>query len=156
MICEFVDTKSPDGLYRKYSCFMFDGALYPGHIYFSRSWVVGVKSMVVTDALVDEEVAFFNNPSFHLERVKPIFALSGIQYGRIDYSLLNGEVQTWEINTNPVFYGETYEKIPVRAERIYRPFLVPIFRQGISRMFEPGKAGDRRENSPANVPAAVG
>ena len=156
MICEFLDTKSPDGLYRKYSCFMFDGALYPGHVYFSRSWNVGWRSMVVTDALVDEEVAFFNDPSFHLDRVKPIFTLSGVQYGRIDYSLLNGEVRTWEIDTNLVFYGQAYEKIPVRVERILKPFLIPIFREGVSRMFEPGKAGDGRENPPANVPAAVG
>ena len=30
-----------------------------------------------------------------------MFQIAGIDYGRIDYSMLDGEPQVWEINTNP-------------------------------------------------------
>jgi hypothetical protein len=37
----------------------------------------------------------------HEAELRKIFDLANIEYGRIDYSLLNGKIQVWEINTNP-------------------------------------------------------
>jgi hypothetical protein len=35
-----------------------------------------------------------------------IFDRAGITYGRIDYGLLSGRIQVWEINTNPMVIQE--------------------------------------------------
>ncbi|HEY6904140.1 MAG TPA: hypothetical protein VI216_07510, partial [Candidatus Acidoferrales bacterium] len=40
-----------------------------------------------------------SNP--HAEWLRETFALANIRYGRIDYGLLDGKPQVWEINTNP-------------------------------------------------------
>jgi hypothetical protein len=37
----------------------------------------------------------------HAEWLRETLALARIRYGRIDYGLLNGKPQVWEINTNP-------------------------------------------------------
>jgi len=37
----------------------------------------------------------------HRDALKRIFAIAGIDFGRIDYSLQDGEIRVWEINTNP-------------------------------------------------------
>ena len=37
----------------------------------------------------------------HEEQLRQIFDLAHVEYGRIDYSIKNGRVQTWEINLNP-------------------------------------------------------
>ncbi len=36
----------------------------------------------------------------HEPELREIFRLAKIQYGRVDYSILNGTIQVWEINTN--------------------------------------------------------
>lgn len=38
----------------------------------------------------------------HRESVLGAFDLAHIEYGRVDYSLKNGEIVVWEINTNPI------------------------------------------------------
>jgi hypothetical protein len=40
-----------------------------------------------------------DNP--HEAELREIFRIANIDYGRIDYALLDGRVQTWEINNNP-------------------------------------------------------
>jgi hypothetical protein len=51
-------------------------------------------------AMAREELEYVQrNP--HEEELREIFAIANIDYGRIDYSILDGKVQTWEINLNP-------------------------------------------------------
>ncbi len=137
LITEFEDTRSPDDLYRKYSYFVFDGAVYPGPVMFSKTWNVNPLTMFCSDATIDEEIAFSKSAP-HLDRIKEIFAFAHIQYGRIDYALLNGAVRIWEINTNPGYWGVAPTKYPARQERFVKPFLLPIWREGFSRLLEPG------------------
>ena len=40
-----------------------------------------------------------SNP--HEEAIRNAFKMARIDYGRIDYGMLNGQMQVWEINTNP-------------------------------------------------------
>ena len=37
----------------------------------------------------------------HHDLLKKIFSAGRIDFGRIDYSVLNGNIRVWEINTNP-------------------------------------------------------
>jgi hypothetical protein len=74
------------------------------HVLQSRDWNVKADTRIRSDATVEESDAFFRaNP--HSELLRPIFELSGIEYGRIDYSFLSGRIQVWEINDNPVIAG---------------------------------------------------
>jgi hypothetical protein len=45
----------------------------------------------------------------HRDQLEKVFELAGIEYGRIDYCVVDGRVQTFEINTNPtVVQGTAY------------------------------------------------
>lgn len=100
MVVEYCETRSPDGWYRKYSAFRFGNCIIPAHIIFSNHWVA--KDSVTENALLlEEEVAYIrNNP--HQQWLMRVFESACIQYGRIDYSMLEGQPQIWEINTNPI------------------------------------------------------
>ncbi len=99
VVCEFCDTSDDEGVFRKYSCFLLDGQVIPRHIFFSRSWEIKSDDLC-EDRYYQEELDYLQtNP--HEEILRTIFKDAGIDYGRIDYSFLNGKIQVWEINTNP-------------------------------------------------------
>lgn len=100
LVTEFCDTRDADGIYRKYAAFIVGDAILPRHLFFEQDWQVK-KARLITDAFVREERRYVDtNP--HEKRLREIFALARIHYGRIDYSLQGDEIQVWEINTNPV------------------------------------------------------
>lgn len=108
LIVEYCDTKDDHGVYRKYSAFIIGETVIPVPIAFSRQWVTKGSDAVLSDDLIREEWDYVTtNP--HLPQLKEIFALAHISYGRVDYGVLNGMPQVWEINTNPHF------DIPYRA-----------------------------------------
>ena len=99
LIVEYCDTADNSGLYRKYSAFCVGNRIIPVYTSFSKNWVTK-SSDSLADFMSDEELLYIHaNP--HEEQLREIFALANIQYGRIDYGVFNGRIQTWEINTNP-------------------------------------------------------
>jgi len=54
--------------------------------------------------------------------LRRIFDIAGIDYGRIDYSLRDGAVETWEINTNPVHMVAAVPPGTPRYDEIFVPF----------------------------------
>jgi len=100
LVVEYCDTADKDGIYRKYSAFMIGGRVVPAHIDCSRGWMVKDTDIVDAGVMKQEQDYLETNP--HREWLEETFALAGVDYGRMDYSLLNGAPQVWEINTNPV------------------------------------------------------
>jgi hypothetical protein len=99
LVVEFNDTRSPDGLYRKYAAFCVGGRIVPRHLLFSKHWAQS-HADERSPALVDEELAYVrDNP--HEAALRALFALARIEYGRVDYGVRAGSLQVWEINTNP-------------------------------------------------------
>ena len=100
MIVEFGNVPGSDGKYRKYAAFRVGGTIYAQHCYASADWWVRFESSATTPAEWAEHDAYArNNP--HRAQLEPIFALAGIDYGRIDYAVIDDQVQVFEINTNP-------------------------------------------------------
>lgn len=100
MIVEFGAAPSADGQYRKYSAFRVGETIYAQHCFISSDWYVKYSNTNLSEAERAEHHDYVReNP--HAERLKAIFDLAGIEYGRIDYGLLDGQIQTFEINTNP-------------------------------------------------------
>ena len=83
---EYCDTRSPDGLFRKYSSFCIGNQIIPGHIIFSSQWVAKDGS----DHLQMDEIKDYYETSPHRDELMEIFRIAGIGYGRIDYGILNG------------------------------------------------------------------
>lgn len=107
MVTEYVDTAEKggvwNGIYRKYSVQRIGDRYVARHVIFSRNWVTKTSD-VVEMALSAEDAAFVgikHQPPI-LPEVIRAFEIAGIEYGRIDYGLLNGKPQIWEININGV------------------------------------------------------
>lgn len=108
LVVEYLNTSDETGLFRKYSVQRFGDKIIPRYLSLDYHWVVKENSELpkgrelYTDERLQEEVQFMKeNP--HEEKLLKIFDIAGIEFGRIDYSLLNSKIQTWEINTLPTF-----------------------------------------------------
>lgn len=125
IVIEYLDVSAPrfgaaspgadtpgDRVFRKYGVFRCGDAMAARHIYLSREWVQN-KVDIVDDALVAEEAAFVDaNP--HERQLRRVFDVAGLDYGRVDYGVLDGQVQVWEINTNPMLMAAPHRLDPRR------------------------------------------
>jgi hypothetical protein len=99
---EFCARPDEQGWYHKYGALNIRGAIIPQHILSSRDWNVKRRSSEYDYSLASKELEFIRgNP--HREVLLKIFQMARIDFGRIDYAVVDGRVQTYEINTNPTF-----------------------------------------------------
>lgn len=99
MVVEFCDTADAAGIYRKYSAFRIAGKTIPRHVLFSRGW--NLKQPDLNDERLQAEHDEYLRTNPHEAEIERLFDLGGFDYGRIDYSLLDGKPQVWEVNSNP-------------------------------------------------------
>jgi hypothetical protein len=100
IVTEFCDTADATGLYRKYSSFCVDGCILPRHVFFSDEWMIKQWKLLTESSKQEEADYLAANP--HAALLRELFAVARVDYGRVDYSLLDGQLQVWEINTNPM------------------------------------------------------
>src|SRR5215813_6065926 len=99
LVVEFCPTANDEGLYRKYGAFIVGKKIVARHINQGMHWMTKWADAKFTKELMLAERDYvFNNP--HEAQLAEIFRIANIDYGRIDYALKNGRVQTWEINLN--------------------------------------------------------
>jgi len=116
IIVEFCAEPDHDGFYRKYGAFNIGGRIIPQHILRSHGWNVKRAGLESDDIFAAEELAYArDNP--HAEALQKIFALASIDFGRIDYGLVNGKIQTYEINSNATFPDFSDKQIDERDTR---------------------------------------
>jgi hypothetical protein len=124
IIVEFCDTADENGIYRKYSVFVVGSRIFPKNILFSHKWAVKGRDIQGSDLLDEEERRFIDtNP--HETQLRRVCELACIGYGRIDYAVLDGEVQVWEINTNPMItlpWGRASLARALANQRVSRQF----------------------------------
>jgi hypothetical protein len=99
---QFLPSADQDGTYRKYGAFCLRGRVVPQHLMRAKSWVVKRDTRDGPEELTEEEERYAReNP--HADQIRRIFALAEIDFGRVDYCVVNGRVEVFEINTNPTF-----------------------------------------------------
>ncbi|MGE0267494.1 MAG: hypothetical protein AB7S78_03410 [Candidatus Omnitrophota bacterium] len=115
LVTEYCDVADSDGIFRKYSSFIMDGVIIPRHILFGNDWVLKYSKKDLTPSFHSEEINFLENNPYQ-DQLLTIFKTAGIQYGRIDFGILEGRVQTWEINTNPMIISMSNLTDPNRLD----------------------------------------
>lgn len=125
IVVEFCDTADPTGVYDKYSAFIIGDHIVPGHIDSSCDWVVKDTDLISPDIVAREQTYLEINP--HEAWLRETFALAHVDYGRIDYGILDGRPQVWEINTNPIV---------ALARDEYKPFHLPV-KQMFAELIQP-------------------
>lgn len=115
LMIEFCDTSDDRGMFRKYAAFLVGDEVIPKHLFFNTGWLVK-HAHVVTDELVRQEMDYIHtNP--HADELRKMFSAAGISFGRVDYGMVDGRVQVWEINTNPVLMTPRSHGDPARQAR---------------------------------------
>ncbi len=115
-LVEYAGAPGEDGLFRKYAAMRLGDAIVPCHIFFGREWIVK-HSAVFDESTAREELAYIeDNP--HEDVLRQAFDLAGIEYGRVDYGVVDGRVEIWEINTNPYVIRPEYTAQEARREAL--------------------------------------
>lgn len=124
--------KREDGFFRKYGAFNIGGRILPHHIQRNKAWVVK-KDIVehdwtiqrdhadrITASAIAEEVSYVrDNP--HREVLAKAFQIANIDFGRVDYGIVDGRVQIYEINTNPSLPGRMKQDDRAAIRQMTRP-----------------------------------
>lgn len=100
IVAGYCDTSDSSGIFRLYCASIVGDEIIPQVIVHNRNWITKWEGRLVDEEKAREQLNYVeSNP--HAAWLKETFQLAGINYGRIDYGLVNGMPQVWEINTNP-------------------------------------------------------
>jgi hypothetical protein len=143
---EYCAEKGTDGHFRKYGVFRIGDRLVPHHLFHNRDWYIKrearQRSPEADDPFAPEIAAFLEDQA-DAGAVMHRFDLAAIDYGRIDYGIVGGRLQTYEINTNPVVPAR---KTPAVTEQAWHRRM--LFRQ---RFFGAFAALDTRLEGPRSI-----
>ena len=97
LVIEFNDTSDAHGVFRKYSAFIIGDRILPRSLDYGRDWMLKRQGTEYTRETLAEELEYVRtNP--HERQLREIFAIAGVDYGRIDYSMKNGRVAFRSMN----------------------------------------------------------
>jgi len=107
VMIEFCNTADSNGVFRKYSAYIVGDRIFPQHMMFGQGWMLkSINSLAKKKTELYEEHRYLrDNP--HEGQLNAVFRQAGINYGRVDYGILDGKAQIWEINTNPTLMNMT-------------------------------------------------
>ena len=101
VIVEYAAEPVRPGLFRKLSVFRVGDRLIGYTCVHDDQWLVKYgKTGVATPELYEEEYDCVASNPFG-EMLRPVFEMAGVDYGRVDFGLVGGRPQIYEINTNP-------------------------------------------------------
>ena len=102
LVVEFRDVRDGQGMYHRYGAHIVGSRVFASNLVFARHWVVRTWEPALQEGalLAAEQRYVESNP--HEALLRPIFTMAGIEYGRMDYAVVDGRIQIFEINTNPV------------------------------------------------------
>jgi hypothetical protein len=127
---EFLEYAGADGIFRKYSYVRMGNELIPKHVLFSNEWAVKQPAEGQFDfgPWLEEEWAFLRGMP-HQAEITQLFDECALDYGRVDYALVNGRIQVFEMNSNPMMLQPSHFKpIPRRpVHEFFREHYLQIF-----------------------------
>lgn len=101
LIIEYAAQPVRPGLFRKLSAFRIGDRLLGYTCVHDDQWLVKYgKPGIAAPELYDEEYEFVANCPF-AELLRQVFDIAGFEYGRVDFGLVDGRPQIYEINSNP-------------------------------------------------------
>ncbi|MEO7635004.1 MAG: hypothetical protein ABIS38_05090 [Sphingomicrobium sp.] len=116
MVIEYAAEPVIPGLYRKLSVFRVGDTMLGFTCVHDDKWLVKYGTPgIATPELYDEEYQLVaDNP--YLETMRTVFDIAGIDYGRVDFGLVDGRPQIYEINSNPDVKLRPKEGLVARRE----------------------------------------
>ena len=131
MFIEFCAEPIQDGLYRKLSAFRIGDQVVTGMSVHEHAWHAKNGELgAATPELYQEEYENVDNNHFG-EQLAPYFHAANIEFGRVDFALVQGRIEVYEINTNPHVSLITDHPNPMRnkADALYHERLANALQQ---------------------------
>lgn len=138
LIVEFCDVRNSDGIFVKYSAARIGDRILSRYLQTSKDWKIKLANSIVDKDSRALECDFIRSNPYE-DRVREIFDLAHIDYGRLDYGLLGDQLQVWEINTNPMMAGMPANKGEPEVAMARTALLEPgrrLFHQAMRDAFE--------------------
>lgn len=101
LIIEYAAEPERPGLYRKLSVFRVGDRLLGYTCVHDDHWLVKYGTAGIAPAELYEEEFSIVQTNPYAAAILPAFEMAGIDYGRVDFGLVGGRPQVYEINTNP-------------------------------------------------------
>lgn len=96
---EYVDVRSPDGLYRKYRYVLVGATGVPRHLIVSEHWLVRARDRVRRPAVLREEIAYLDARDPNHDLLRRAQQALGLEVVAFDYSYdRQGRLVVWEPN----------------------------------------------------------
>jgi hypothetical protein len=122
LVVEYAAEETRPGLFRKYGCFRVGAARFAHTCVDDATWAAkfGRRDLTPPELYEEEHRIVRDDP--YGAAVAPAFAIAGIDYGRVDFGLVGGRPQVYEINTNPdiVFDDEHPVALRHRSYDLFR------------------------------------
>ena len=116
MIVEYCDTADASGVFRLYCATIVGDEIIPQVIVHNHNWITKWEGRLVDEEKAREQQNYVqSNP--HAAWLKETFELARVNYGRMDYALIDGVPQLWEINTNPMIVRRSGTATELTAEQ---------------------------------------
>ncbi len=101
MFVEYCAEPNAQGVFRKLSCYRIGDATLPSLAVHERRWSAKYGEVgVAGEAGYQDEYDIVKTNRYAAD-LAPVFELAEVEFGRADFAIVGGEVQTYEINTNP-------------------------------------------------------
>ncbi|HEY5793347.1 MAG TPA: hypothetical protein VIS74_08610, partial [Chthoniobacterales bacterium] len=101
MLVEYLAEPIRPGLYRKWAVFRIGDRLLPHLCVHDTQWLVkyGKKGIADEDSYRGEREMLAAGSCIDETHLRKVFELAQIDYGRLDFGLVEGKIQVYEINT---------------------------------------------------------
>lgn len=115
MVVEYRAAPVRDGVFRKHAAYRIGDRIVAGPSVHQRDWVAkyGEEGAAGAEGYVEDLRTVRDNP--HGATLERAFALAGIDYGRVDYGVVDGRPEIYEINTNPMTHALSPHSFEDRA-----------------------------------------
>lgn len=110
IVTEFCGAPDDTGAYVKYGCFRVGDRILPQNRLVGRTWCVK-KFEYFDDEVIRRDLAYIRSDD-HNAAVRRVFEIANVEYGRVDYSIVDGRLEFYELNTNPHNSYRDMDEIP--------------------------------------------
>jgi hypothetical protein len=146
IVTEFCGAPDDTGAYVKYGCFRVGDRILPQNRLVGRQWCV--KNFEYFDeTVVARDLAYIKSTE-HNETVRKVFDIAAVDYGRVDYAIVNGRLEFYELNTNP---HNSYREMDAIPES--RDYFTPRFIDALLALDCPADWKERVKIAPPEVTA---
>jgi len=116
LIIEYAAEPIEGTLFRKLAAYRVGDEIIFFNTVHEHNWLVkyGTKNSASDAMYLEEQEMILSNR--YADIIRKVFDIAMIEYGRVDFGLVNGKVQVYEINTNPTIVSPKPHPHKIREE----------------------------------------